>query len=344
MKGKVILFVLILLATAASAIFFFNRDDGVSSAVLKDFAIADTTSISRIYMADHMGRTVDLTREENGLWMADGRYQARQDAAALLVKTFKRIKVKSTVPGAAKENIIKQIIAKHVKVEVYMQGEDTPAKIYWVGNATKDGYGSYMLLEEPEVGRSTDPFIVDMPGFHGSLNSRFHADVFQWRHSGIYTYKSDQIKSLTLVYHEEPQKSFRVEQEGLKLSLWDPGSNRNLGGFDSLRTRNYLSFYEKVHYEKFERRASVNRDSILKTQPLYSITVEDKQGNLKKMDIWRKAYEGEEADEEGNPLPYDTQRMYALVDGEDFVTLQNFHVDRLFVPVGAFGAEPVVNK
>ena len=50
-----------------------------------DFAVADTSKIDKIFIADMDGKSVTLTRPEQGsLWDLNGRFKAREDAVTLL--------------------------------------------------------------------------------------------------------------------------------------------------------------------------------------------------------------------------------------------------------------------
>ena len=66
--------------------------------------------------------------------------------------------MRSPVPKAAFNNVIKQIATSGTKVEIY-QGKDKPSKTYYIGGATLDHQGTYMILETEGV-KSSVPFIM----------------------------------------------------------------------------------------------------------------------------------------------------------------------------------------
>ncbi len=344
MKGNTGLTVLTLLLGTVAFIFWYTTGDTVNNKELRNFAISDTAAIDRIFIADQSNRSIWLKRESaDAEWQVEDPktkevFRAQQNVCSLLLKTFKRIKVKAPVPANALENIIKNIAGSHAKVEIYMSGEKIPAKMYWVGNPTKDHYGTYMLLETTDEGRSSVPFVMEMPGFYGFLSSRFHADIYQWRHSGIFNYAEiSEIKSLSMLFNEEPEKSFTIGRSGNRLQFTAPATDNLSQPFDTLMVRNYLSFYKKVHFERFETRTEqVNIDSILNTQPLYTIRATNTTGEETRLDVFRKPNELEELDENGERIPFDRQRMYGRINHKDLVTLQLHHINHLFVPAAAF--------
>ena len=64
-----------------------------------DFAIADTSTVDKIFIADMDGGQVTLTRPTQGsLWDVNGQFKAREDAVNLLLKTFHRARVQGRWP------------------------------------------------------------------------------------------------------------------------------------------------------------------------------------------------------------------------------------------------------
>jgi hypothetical protein len=62
--------------------------------------------------------------------------------------------------------------AKSTKIEIYSKGEKV--KQYYVGHATQDNTGTYMLLTNPETDKNyEEPFITHIPGFEGFLSTRY---------------------------------------------------------------------------------------------------------------------------------------------------------------------------
>ena len=95
------LFYILLVVTAAAVLV---REYGPDTQSEMDhveasaFAIADTSSISKIFIADKDGFQALLERVPGQrYWSLNGNYLARKDAVDLLLKTFKRVKVQSPV-------------------------------------------------------------------------------------------------------------------------------------------------------------------------------------------------------------------------------------------------------
>jgi len=101
-KNKLLIIVLLVLLAIAAYYYFNNKSGtiGEQEGAKSDFAIVDTSSIDKIFIADAQGKTVTLTKINN-VWMVDNKYIARPDNIRLLIKTFGRIAVKSPGPKSA---------------------------------------------------------------------------------------------------------------------------------------------------------------------------------------------------------------------------------------------------
>jgi hypothetical protein len=63
--------------------------------------------------------------------------------------------------------------SKSTKIEIYSKGEKV--KQYYVGHATQDNTGTYMLLTNTETDENyEEPFVTHIPGFEGFIYSLFN--------------------------------------------------------------------------------------------------------------------------------------------------------------------------
>ena len=141
-----------------------------------------------------------------------------------------------------------------------------------------------------------------------------------------------------MAFNEEPSKSFRIDNDGNNIkTLSALATGENVGLFDTIMLRNYLTAYEKIHYDRIESGIdSETKDSIVNSLPIYTINLTDQKGEQTDLQIFRKPNDVEMVDENNVPIPYDNERMYALLNNQEFVIVQNFVMDKLFVPIAAF--------
>src|SRR5689334_3675906 len=119
-KNKVLILVTLVLAVAAVWLITQNQS-GTVREELRDFAVKDTASITKIFLADRAGKTIELEREGTR-WRLNKKYYARRDAIKVLLETLKSISVRSMIPKAAYNTVIKQLSSGAVKCEVYTNG------------------------------------------------------------------------------------------------------------------------------------------------------------------------------------------------------------------------------
>ncbi len=334
-KNKLLL--LILLIFIALAVYFYATKKPSTlndiEGALSTFAVDDTATIDKIFIADAMGKSVTLSLK-NGVWMVNDKFIARPDNIKLLMKTFGRIAVKSPVPKSAFNNIVKSIATASTKVEIY-QGQNMPSKVYYVGGATLDHQGTYMLLEEGGV-KSTVPFITHIPGFYGYLTTRFFTEAEQWRDAIVFKYPANQITSIKMNYYETPDQSFIINKNGNNYSLTGLDSDAKLN-VDTNVVKEYLERYEKVYYEMIDVESSKQKvDSVINSTPFFSIEIKTISGAGDKIVAYHMPNYRKVMGKDQQEAPYDVDRMYGYLNDELFTLIQFATFDNLRLPKDYF--------
>ena len=104
-----------------------------------------------------------------------------------MLEGFKNIRLKGPVQASARPGTISMIATRGRKVEIYQNG--SLSKTWYIGTCTPDHFGTYMVLETPEQGKSTEPMTMRMEGFNGCLRQRYFAWEREWRHTGLFNYQ-----------------------------------------------------------------------------------------------------------------------------------------------------------
>lgn len=324
MKKNYLILVTVAVLAALAAYLFYNKGKSTIRKELSDFAVEDTASVTKIFLVDNNKKSILLERVSGNKWTVNGKYDAREDAVNVLLATIKRVAVKTPVPKAAFENVVKQIAVKHVKIEIY-QGEDEPSKSYYVGHTNPEHTGNYMLLENSSV-----PFLMHIEGFRGFLTPRYFTNENEWRSTAIFNYGYGEISSIKLEYPASMGKSFLITETGNnRYSLKSLEDNSEIT-YDTTALLKYVASYQKVHFEGFEETKPAQFiDSVIKTAPAHIFTVTDKTGSTKSLKTFLKPVAEGSTDIEGKPISHDLDRFYGLVDERDFVVLQYFVFDPL---------------
>lgn len=340
---KRILILLLLLAVAGGTAFYLSQKNTDSSTLPKeisDFAVKDTGSVTKIFLADKSGNTVTLERQEKGKWRLNDDLIARKDYIDVLLETLRGIKVKAAISRSAYNNILKNMAGSSTKVEIY-QGGDKPSKVYFVGSSNQTHSGSYMLLEGADV-----PFLMHKPGFKGYLGPRYSTSENEWRSKEIFEYSENNLASVKVEYLQEPKKSFEIQHsESNELTLTSLLSGQVITQFDTAAIYAYLSSYKKIHFESFEETKSTTYiDSVSLSNPQIIYSVTDRSGKTKVVKTFVKPAKEDGTDIDGNPIDHDLDRLYALINDKQFVVIQYHVFDNLSYSLNDFLPRPGVNK
>lgn len=335
MNRRVLLLLVVIVLGAAAWWLMRNDAPTTLDRPLSDFAVPDTAGVTRIFIADTKGgTTVDLRRTKEG-WRLNDVFMAKQHEVDLLLKTFKRIEVKSPVPKSLQPKTLRVMAATAKRVEIY-EGGDKPSKIWIVGHGTQDHFGTFMLLEKPGIGRSNAPFIMGMGGFTGILTTRFHTDLDHFRSSDFFHVADMRdIASVKVEMPAAPANGYQIEQgEDGRFSLKD-----HLGRpvpFDTVLVHGAILPLKQTNFEKIERWEPAKRDSLLRTTPNLVMSITQRDGTTTSGRFWFRAYKGEEPPF-GMPRPlYDPTYMDALIQDTLHVQMQRPAFERLFQPIRAF--------
>lgn len=309
-----LLIVIVILIGVSIAIYFVRNYD--SQSTLRDFAVEDTASINKIFLANKSGSAVTLERAGNH-WTVNKQYTARRDFINNLLTTIKKIEVSSPVSSAKMDRVMKDLAVQGIKVEIYQ--DDDLVKTYYVGGVTEDNNGAYMILENSDT-----PFILSRPGFTGYLTVHYLPELSEWRERIAFNYS---IEDIAKVYVEYPDKSESFIAERLGENNYNL---KNIDGssidvpFDTLRVKEFVSRIKFVGFETYilDSLQAQKRDSLQKTEMLASFTIEDNSGTKSKLVTYRRPNTTGLFDPQGNIFEYDVDNLYGIINTGEVVILQ----------------------
>ena len=338
--------IVILLLAGAAAWFITTRNHGTFETEEDAFAIRNKKDITKVILTDTEKKRVELTLV-NGIWMVNGKYPAREELIISLFDVLARIKTLCPVPKAGHDYVVKSLFEKNTKVEVYLNKDDQAARAYYVGGPTPDGNGTYMLRE---VDGKTDarPYITYLPGLQGYLTPRYQTDAEIWRAKVLFKYNPEDIKSLSLEYPAEENKSFsinRVAKDSFTVSAINDKYAINQA-YQQKYIREYLEFYSTVSIETYDNK-NTDRDSIIHTTPycIFKITGNDNKVNEAKL-FYQPVNKRSKMpfDSKGNPMTYDVDHYYASIFGDqDFAVVQYYVFGKLLRSYQDFFFKPGSN-
>jgi hypothetical protein len=296
---------------------------------LSNFKVEDTAAIDKIFLADMQNNTILLQRD-GSQWRVNNDFMARPDMIKNLLNTIRRVEVKQYVPKPAVENIIKSLAVTGTKVEIYQHGK--LLKTYYVGGPTQDHYGTYMLLEGSDI-----PFVCYIPGFRGYLTNHYIPLIDEWRDRKIFAYDISEIGSVKVEFFNDPASSWEIKNlDNAHFTLKALQSGQNIERFDTSRVKDVLQNFKVMGFEGFVNVNAARMDSVKAKYGLYRVSLTEKDGGVKFVDLYSIPLQPGTLDMLGRPVTTDVDRMYGIVDGKNVTICQFYTFDPVTIPISEF--------
>jgi len=346
MKNTIGFVILLLLLLAAYFIYDSNSIKSISERDFRDFAIKDTSKIDRIFMSQPNGKKVLISRKDTNKWLVNGKFVARPDAIQLILKTVNDIKVRQTISKETYNHVVKRLASGATKVEYYLKGENQPRKIWYIGDATADNEGTYMLLEKGEK-KSSTPYITHRLMERGYLGSRFFLDPILWRDRIILKTNPQKIESIEVIHHVDGLTSFIIEKVGIAdFTITNLESNESWNLAPEIAIP-YFKEFSAVYYEYQDVKTPRSQlDSIFSSEPRHELNIKiEDRSDVRIKNYYLPAAPGATLNEK--PILHHPERMYTYCSDlreHTYLIVQNLTFDRLIPGVKAFKSSTFVEK
>ncbi len=328
-KKNTILYIIFGIVIVVSALLFFNNQKGTIKKELRDFAYEDTASVNKIFLADKNNNTILLERLNGNTWMVNKKYTVRRDAINLLLDCIASVQVKSPVPKSAFSTVTKYLATRAVKVEIY--ANDEKVKTYYVGPATADNLGTYMILENSSV-----PFVTHKPGFNGYLSVRYFVNEIDWRDVRVFPVQINNFYSLNIYYPSSSDNSFTIIRKSPREYKLLNNSGQEIPVFDTLLAKENVISALRASVDMWEISMPKTRyDSLLKAIPLAQITVKSIKGESYKLNLYQMPNLRTYVDNSGNAMNIDPDIMYGIFNDKTTALCQYFTFDPIMLKISA---------
>jgi hypothetical protein len=326
MKNNNLLLLALVLTLGGFAYWYIQRDkksnlDGYDF----QFAVKDTASIYKIFMADRSGKTVTLTRQNASAWQVNGKHKVRPDAINNLLDVMARVDLKYRLPRNAVANVVKDVAANGIKVEIYNRSGDK-LKSYYVGGVNMDETGTNMMMEE-----ANEPYVTYIPGLVGGLRVSYFLDELDWRDRMIFSYSPEDIQSVSIDYPLQKSNAFKLTKSGNGYTVepFYPVTPKMNAPVVRALAENYLLGFRKLGAEGFET-GFIRADSIKTTVPFAKISL-NTEGVAKSLTLYPmlphnpdgtliKSVEGQVT----------VERYYAETETGDWLLIQHQLFEKIF--------------
>ncbi|MDT8392849.1 MAG: DUF4340 domain-containing protein [Bacteroidales bacterium] len=343
MKKNRLLFIFTMIVVIIGVFLILNNRSSTLSNAESGFAIEDTSNVTRVFMVDKNNNSVELNRVATGKWLINNEHPAQNYNIIMLLGTMKNLTVRYPVPLAAKDNVLRRLATIARKVEIYQEvyrinlfdkiklfPREKLTRTYYVGDATQDNMGTYMLMEG-----ASQPYVVFLPKLRGFIYTRYSTDVDDWRDHTIFETPVQDFKSVKVEFFETPEESFIIEADNDGNFTMSSLDGQKLP-YDTLRLLQFVTAFKDVRFESVlnNKLEASYIDSIASGPLAHIITLKETDGDEYVVQTYRKGGFRELYDEDGAALePFDLDRLYAFInDGKDFVLIQYFVFDKVLRP------------
>ena len=176
-----------------------------------------------------------------------------------------------------------------------------------------------------------------MGGFTGVLNTRFHANLDEWRDPAVFRFDDlYDLASVEVTLPGHADASYKIEngERGRVRLLTPQGQPLPM---DSSLVRGALLPYQEMNFEYIERGLKpASRDSLITAMPHEIVKVTARDGASTTVRFWYMPYTGEEPAFGEPKLLHDPLRMHALVQDSLLVVVQRTIFDPILQPATAF--------
>jgi len=318
---------LILTIAVAVGIFLWRNLNHTGQVELKDFALKNPKSITKIFYAPNNASIpyLEMEKDANGIWWVKNkktRYKA--DTASihdLLYYIMENLQVKNPVNDAALEAINREMALQAVKAQFY--SGTTLVKTIYAGGPTYDQYGTYMYLPKEGNDKKHDrPCVVIVPGHNGFVTPYFNTDINNWRTPALLDIKSNEIQSLHIKWTENRTESFFIEKiDGEFVLKNESGRQMNV---NRNRLLSYLDMFTWVTREGGEI-AGINnnkesKSALFASKPFFTIDILDNKGKRSVLNLYYRPITEETYSQEsktGELKTHEIETYWGVLGGTD---------------------------
>ena len=122
MKNRTLFYYLLALIILSILTYFVLRKSSKKSTLKTEetsFSVGDTSSVYKIFYADKQGKKILLERKERFQWVINTNQMARKDLIDMTLQTLHNLSIKSPASKAARDNAIRELATRGIKVEIY---------------------------------------------------------------------------------------------------------------------------------------------------------------------------------------------------------------------------------
>lgn len=343
-KKSIFILIITGILIVIALVILFARKSGTLEYDSDQFAVKDTSSVEKIFIADHYGKTILLEKQSTGEWTVNKKFIAIRKNVSDLLDVIQNVAIREPVAFSARSNVNKWLATGSTKVEIYFQDfriklgdlkiwKYQNKKVYYIGSITQDNLGNYALMEGGE-----EPFIIYMPGFRGFISPYYSPFEIDWKSHNIVKLKISKIKKITLVDYQHSEESFSIVRSGERFFDILTKENQRLPAYDTAKLFDHLSEYRDLNFEFFADELTQGEKDTIFSMRYKDIIVVDMNDNQTKISLFYMENVLDTANyiyHEDFIEQFNKDKFYAIINDNkgEVVICQYFVFDRIIQPL-----------
>lgn len=302
MMKKYRVYIWITIVLAALAIVLYNNDKkGTLKIESHAFAVADTSSVTKIKISDSKSALV-FERQGNG-WTVNEGFNARPKAVKAILGIISGLEVSSPVSKSMMDEVLNGFTSQALSVSIESSGSIT--KEYRISENDSLRIGSFAMLSGDNM-----PYVVRLMGYDGRITKLFPLDTQFWRDKTLFSYRLADILSVEIDYPMQPENSFGYYFFGSgDLEIKSLNTKKTIK-IDKNKARNFLLNFSSVPFQLIgSERSEILNDSLNSLKPFCEIKVKDTGNHIKVVKTYR-------IPDPKNSGKFNINLMYALIQDD----------------------------
>lgn len=292
--------------------------DRIESRVQKDFAVADTASITSIAFANDT-INITLSAGEQG-WMLNGSNTVNANALNAIKNVLYNLQAKAPIPTSISDSLKKTIARNGLLVTLWAQ--DRVIREFYIYPTTKFNIGCVGLIKGCKQG-----YILELPGFKGDIAKLFVVHPDYWKSNRILPRGIETISQVDVEIPDAPEKSFRLSFDSRRnVTLRAIYFNQRIAAFDTAAAKRFVTRLTGLSYERVAHfAADEDRVALLMSQPTRIFTIKFNDSTNLVIKTYPMPVD-EHLDEFGRTVNFDLNRLYVSLHGDSTIVVATYMV------------------
>lgn len=263
-----------LFAISALCIFFiFFRNTDQRADVDKNlFRVEDQTQVSKIILSTpHKNQEVEI-RFDGTRWMVNNSFEADNQLITVFFATLLQAEPKRPVAETLQDSIATKMLKEGIHVKLF-EG-DQVVKDFWVSGNDQRTETYFQLADDKKS------YLITIPGYRVFVASLFELSAVEWRDKRIFNFNWQNFKSLKTHFAQQANEDFTISFSNKLFGIDE------VAVADTTKLSTYLEAVFNLQADQFVTTPTARYDSLLKTTPVYSITVSDIANRAYKVELY----------------------------------------------------------